>query len=107
MIPFIKINIGKRKLLNTKGDKETSIKKKSIKYLKLKFEMILLREKIISTNKRIDILVNDLIPIEIKRIEKSSKKYEAKGQIDEYMELGDFKFGIIFGILIEEFKVEN
>ena len=102
---FIKIK--NRSYYYTKGDIECSVKKKLIEYLKMKFEVVLSEEQIISTNKRIDILVNDLIPIEIKRIEKMSKSYEAKGQIDNYMELGDFKFGIIFGILIKEFKVEK
>ena len=101
------IKIKSRSYYFTKGDKETLIKKKLIEHLKIKFEMVLSEEQIISTNKRIDILVNDIIPIEIKRIEKWSKKYEAKGQIDNYMELGGYKFGIIFGILIKEFKVDT
>jgi len=101
------IQMKNRSYYYTKGDIEKSIKKKLIEYLKKKFEMVLSEENIISTNKRIDILVNNLIPIEVKRFEKSSKEYEAKGQIDDYMELGDFRFGIIFGILIKGFKVEK
>jgi len=92
-----------RALIYKIGDSELEIQNKLIKILTSGFELVEALKRSEISNKHIDILINSIIPIEIKRIDNSSRIDQGWGQISMDFNIWNLNFGIELCI-VEEYK---
>ena len=88
---------------------ENSLNQELHRILSQEFENVILNDKITGTV-HIDLIVNSKIAIEVKKLESNTPKDELMGQLVEDLRIGDYTYGIGFGIdqtKNKKFKILN
>jgi len=92
-----------RKLIFELGDSELEIQNNLKKLLSSRFELVEAPKRSNISYKHIDILINNIIPIEIKRLDNTSKIDHGWGQIEVDFNIWNLNFGIELCI-VENYK---